>query len=704
MIRIDHLLHKLSDVAGILIGRLHQLVELAQENIDIERDRTSNVDEIVLRFLEAFLGHELFLIQLLARAQAGVLDLDIAVRRVSGQADQVSGQRVDLDRLTHVEHEDLAAVCVSARLKHQADRLRDRHKIADDIGMGDRYRAALRDLLLEERDDRTVAAQHVAKAHRDEFGLRAAQRMKLALLVDHLLRPVGEQLRNLGGLALLDLVVKGLNDHLAQALGRAHDIGRIDRFIRADQHEALAAVADGGVGGFIGADRVVLDRLARAVLHQRHMLVRRRVVHDLRPELLKDTEDLPAVAHRADNRPDIQLGVLLPQFQLDIIGVVFIDVKNDELPGLVLRDLPAKLGADAAAAARDQDNLSLDVLEDLVHVRTDRIAAEQIFHGDILHFVDGNLARIELIHTGQVFQFAVGLAADIQNVPLIRRRSARQRDIDFFDLILPAGRHDAFPAAFDRNAVDVAVPFVRIVVDKAADLFAHLGRSLDVPQDHLSRSARAHQHDVLLLLHAGVIAPAQQQDEPVCEADAQSGGKLHQNAKDVVGYRHALYKELHAGDVRDLSDSGRDHHAAQFTVAGKAPDAPIQPQRPEHDDAEQRVNQRGSGERPEIGFRNRAETAVKPQPQRQKIRKSNRNNIVQHEDQIHGLPVLQTAKMTSSSRSPRILLIFPYGNVLCCLLSHCSFPLRTLQNNRALHASSTRSKKANEPAELTQHA
>ena len=105
-----------------------------------------------------------------------------------------------------------------------------------------------------------------------------------------------EQLRDLVGLALFDLGVKTLNDHLTQSLTGAHDIGGVDGLIRRDQYEALAAMDHGGVCGLVGTDRVVLDRLVGAVFHKRHMLVCCCVVDQLRSVFLKDAEHSAAVA------------------------------------------------------------------------------------------------------------------------------------------------------------------------------------------------------------------------------------------------------------------------------------------------------------------------------------------------------------------------------------------------------------------------
>ena len=54
-----------------------------------------------------------------------------------------------------------------ARLQHETDRLAHCHEVSLHVRMGDRQRAATFQLALEQRDDRTGAAQHVAEPHGD---------------------------------------------------------------------------------------------------------------------------------------------------------------------------------------------------------------------------------------------------------------------------------------------------------------------------------------------------------------------------------------------------------------------------------------------------------------------------------------------------------------------------------------------------------
>ena len=233
MVGGDHLYDEVPDVRlFVCVGCIHQLIQPGQELIHVERDGAADVDELVVGLPKAFFRHQLFFIQLLAGAKARVLDHDIHVGRIACLPDQVSCQRIDPDRASHVKDEDLPAFCVGACEHDQADGLRDRHEVADDVRMRDRNRAALLDLLLKDRDDGAVAAQYIAEPHSDEFRFDVFEDFARAVLVRVLISEMGEELRDPGRFSFLDLRVEALHDHLAQPFAGAHDVGRIDRLVR----------------------------------------------------------------------------------------------------------------------------------------------------------------------------------------------------------------------------------------------------------------------------------------------------------------------------------------------------------------------------------------------------------------------------------------------------------------------------------------
>ena len=70
--------------------------------------------------------------------------------------------------------------------------------------------------------------------------------------------------------------------HLTHALGCTHDIGGIDRLVRRYHHKTFHAVRFAQVNDVFRSKDVVFNRLQTVVLHQRDVLVRRRMDHNLR--------------------------------------------------------------------------------------------------------------------------------------------------------------------------------------------------------------------------------------------------------------------------------------------------------------------------------------------------------------------------------------------------------------------------------------
>ena len=597
MVGGDHLHQALADVAPVVVSRVHQRLQLNEEPVVVQGDGLADVDEIVLRLAHALLGHELLLIQLLPGPEAGVGDLDVHAGGEAGQLDQVSGQGVDLHGPAHVQHEDLAAVGIGPGQHHQAHRLGDGHEVPDHVRMGHGHGAAPGDLLLEDADHGAVAAQDVAEADRHELRLDILKHPAGAVLIRVLKTHMGEELRELRGLALLDLGVEALDDHLTEPLGGAHHVGGVHGLVRGDEHEPLAAMDHGRIGGLVGADHVVLHGLAGAVLHEGHVLVGGRVVNDLGAVCVEHLEDAAAVPDGADEGDQLQVGVVVLELQLNIVGVVLVDVEDDELLGIVGRDLPAELAADGAAAAGNQHPLAMDEVEDLPHVRLDGLPAQQVLHGHLLHGGHGDLARQELVHAGQLLELAVRLAADVQNVPLLHGGGAGDGQVDLVDAELLHVDQDVVPAAHHGDALQVTAPLVGVVVDNADHPVLRAVRRVHVPQDHLPCIAGADEHDpaqgFALLDMLAHLVPQQ----PIGEPDSGQQEELQEGTDVVVGERHAAMGDgapEEEGDPRHMhrgGDGAHYHQPPQLRHAGVLPQAPIQPEQPQQQDRDHGIGQ-----------------------------------------------------------------------------------------------------------------
>ena len=436
-----------------------------------------------------------------------------------------------------------------------------------------------------------------------------------------------KQLRDIACFSRFDLGVETLDDHLAQALRGAHDIGGIDRLVRGDQDKALAAVDHRRVRGLIGSDRIVLDRLVGAVLHQRNMLMSRSVIYDLRPVLLKDIEDLAAVAHRADQHHKIELRIFLAQLQLNVICVILINIKNDQLCGVMRRDLSAKLTSDRSAAAGYQNPLAVDEVEDLLHIGLDRLSSQKILYGDLLHNADADFAVHQLIKPGQILQLAVGLLTYIKDIPPLLGCRAGHSQIDLLDPVLIDIFQNSVPAADDRNAVNIASPLIGVIVNYAAHPVIDLSGPANVGDQTLSGVTGADHHYAPHLVLA-VLMIGEENHEAIGKPSPGHENKLQSDTDQIVRDRHPLENDRDSDRVEGSGDARRHDQVHQFRITRKSPQAPVQLREGEYDQAEYRIDRH----KPHPGLHkvrsDLRKLAVKTEPKRHEVGHINYNNII----------------------------------------------------------------------------
>ena len=292
--------------------------------------------------------------------------------------------------------------------------------------MRDRHGTARFDLLFEQRNDGTVRSQHIAETHGNKFCVFA-------------------------------LTADGLHDHLAQTLGGAHNVGRIDSLVCGDLHENIRAILVRTAGNVQSAEHVVLDGLVRACLHERNVLMRRRIEYDLRPVLCKDVLHFAAVTNAADEDKQIEARYIAQQFLLNIVCVVLVDIEDDELFGFMGRDLTAELAPDGAASARHQHHTPLDGLQDLPQIDFHLLAAEKIgdLHGT--HLFDHRFARDELIDAGQDLDLAPCRDTDLMDPVDLRLERGGHGDEDLLDVVFLGDARDVLRAADHFHALELGM-------------------------------------------------------------------------------------------------------------------------------------------------------------------------------------------------------------------------------------------------------
>ena len=232
------------------------------------------------------------------------------------------------------------------------------------------------------------------------------------------------------------------------------------------------------------------------MLHQRHMLMRGSMQHDIRLMPCKDAVERRLIANGDNLHLDIQRNAVgNAKLLLDIIGAVFIHIEDDELFRLHLGNLPAQLAADRTAAAGNQHGLAAVIRQRTLIGKLKRLTEKQLLDIKLAQAAPAVFNRLRqriVVH----LQLAAGLLILIVQSLLALRLHLRQGEHDLLhrEAHQPLLRGLRFRQ--NRDAVDRTADLLLIDIDKAA---GSVGRARVVGQllrQHHAHAARAHHGDI----------------------------------------------------------------------------------------------------------------------------------------------------------------------------------------------------------------
>ena len=420
--------------------------------------------------------------------------------------------------------------------------------------MGDGHRAAARDLAPEDRHDGAGRAEDVSEANRHE------------------------PRRDLG------LVAPGLDDPFGERLRLSHHGLRVRGLVGRDEHEPLRPELDRHVGDDARAERVVAHRLDRVRLHQRDVLVRRRVEHDTRAVLVEDLAHLDDVLDVTHHGCRCSEPTVADELALDLeerrLGVVH----EHELRGLEARDLAAQLGPDRASGARDEDDLVLEVVRDRGDVDVDRLAAEHVLDLDGTKLPrEVAVARHEVGKAGKGLDRDVEQASGLDDAGAELAGGGRDRDQD---LVGPSVAHDVVElgdGAEYAHAVEAQVALARVVVEEPDRRVAERRAALHLLHDELCRISRTDDDHVLAAGHD----PARERtldQRPGEQPGAGDEGEAEQQVDEPDSARHRDAVHVEEGEDeedRDRREGDTTQRAPHVPRRDVAPPAVVEPRQRE---------------------------------------------------------------------------------------------------------------------------
>ena len=114
--------------------------------------------------------------------------------------------------------------------------------------------------------------------------------------------------------------------------------------------------------------------------------MRRRIEHDLRTEFVKYVADFISIANTCNQRQQLQIRIFAFELLLDFIRVIFVNIKNNQLFGVMRSNLTAKLAADRTAAARYKHRLVFNVAHDFVKVDFYLLSTQKVLDFHVAEF------------------------------------------------------------------------------------------------------------------------------------------------------------------------------------------------------------------------------------------------------------------------------------------------------------------------------
>ena len=132
------------------------------------------------------------------------------------------------------------------------------------------------------------------------------------------------------------------------------------------------------------------------------MLVGSGVENHIGMERLKNFIHAEVVANACNKRHEIQaFAILHRKLLLDFVGIIFVDIDNDNLLRIVLRNLAHEFRAYASSRTRNQNCLAGQILLYLLEGYLDLLASEKVFDSDFADKLTCNLAVLDLIYLGR---------------------------------------------------------------------------------------------------------------------------------------------------------------------------------------------------------------------------------------------------------------------------------------------------------------
>ena len=226
-------------------------------------------------------------------------------------------------------------------------------------------------------------------------------------------------------------------------------------------------------------------------LHQRHVLVRGSVKHQLHVPLAKRLLEPGGVAYVADDRRDGAFRLAVAKFLFDVVEAVFMTLVHHHHARFERRYLAAQLGSDRSACTRDHNALAFDNAAQPGRVQSHGPAAKQVLQRDAAHVAHPYPPIQHARQAGQNFYRQPERLEHPQDAADGLRSHPRHRYQHLLRRVRGNYRSHLAPRPKHANAVNHPPDLHAIVIDEADRAVSVIRIVKHIADDQLARIARA---------------------------------------------------------------------------------------------------------------------------------------------------------------------------------------------------------------------
>ena len=275
------------------------------------------------------------------------------------------------------------------------------------------------------------------------------------------------------------------------------------------------------------------------------------VENQFRTILFKDGIDPFSISHRPDQNLQVHVRIFCKEFILYVVGIVFINVQNNQKSRIVQCHLPADLTSDGSSAPCDQHGLALDIIHDLIHLEVDRLSSEQVLNLDFPEHGYTDFIVDQLIDSRENQDFTGCILADIQQFFLGFSGYRRNRNDNLFDSIFFSIIGNHFFLSDDRYSLKICSQFGGIIVNNTGNLSIQMLAVIHLTHDHITGRSGTYNHrlDGRSFSFFPVFVHRDPQ-EPIGESAYDRQKRKQQQVKERITSRNLTPHKFHPGGLR----------------------------------------------------------------------------------------------------------------------------------------------------------